>query len=157
MITRNRATGLLVTLSLLWAGTALGQEAKAEVPRPKTKQAKPSNLERRIDDLEKLLATLADDLKVVRKESKPAAPAPAARSHVNIYMLKNLDAVEVAEALRQLLAPEDSKRLRIATLKSTNSVLVLADSVDQEMIEAIIAKLESQAPQRKNGIGERRK
>jgi len=78
MITRNRATGLLVTLSLLWAGTALGQEAKAEVPRPKTKQAKPSNLERRIDDLEKVLATLADDLKALRKESEPAAPAPAA-------------------------------------------------------------------------------
>lgn len=151
MITRNRATGILLALSLLCTGTALGQEAKPEVQRQKTKQAKPANLERRIDELEKLLATLVDDLKALRKESKPATPALAARSQVNIYTLKNLEAGEVAEALRQLLAPEDSKRLRIATLKSSNTVLVMAGQEDQEMIEAIIAKLESQAPQRKNG------
>jgi hypothetical protein len=150
MMTRNQVTGFFLALGLLCAGTALGQEARPEVPRQKTKQAKPANLERRIDELEKLLASLVDDLKALRKGSKPAAPAPPARSHVNIYMLKNVDAAEVAEALLQLLAAEDNKRLRIATLKSANSVLVLADSVDQEMIEAIIAKLESQAPQRKN-------
>src|SRR5260370_15184799 len=150
MLTRTRATGFFLALGLLCAGTAIGQEAKPEVPRPKTKQAKPANLERRIDELEKLLATLVDDLKALRKESKPAAPAPASRGQVNIYTLKNLDATEVAEVLLQLLAPEDSRRLRIATLKSTNTVLILASQDDHEMIMAIISKLESQAPQRKN-------
>src|SRR5260370_15063547 len=123
MLTRNRATCFFLALGLLCAGTALGHEAKPEVPRPKTKQAKPANLERRIDELEKLLSTLVDDLKALRKESKPAAPALASRGQVNIYTLKNLEAGEVAELLRQLLAPEDSKRLRIATLQSTNRVL----------------------------------
>jgi type II secretory pathway component GspD/PulD (secretin) len=150
------AASLVLAMFTALPGVVCGQ-AKKKKPDTKT-----TDVDRRVEDLQKALAVTQDELRslrdqnlklqavaedlaaVARRDKEKKAP-PTARNQVNIYTLKKLDAAEVAKTLQQLLA-DDNRKIRIVPFKGTNSVLVLADPDDNVVIAAVIAKLEDQAP-----------
>jgi type II secretory pathway component GspD/PulD (secretin) len=152
---------MLVAASLVLAMFAGLPGAVCGQAKKKKPDTKPTDVDRRVEDLQKALAATQDELRSLRdqnlelqavaedlaaaaRKERDKKAAPAARNQVNIYTLKKLDAGEVAKTLQQLLG--DDRKIRIVPFKGTNSVLVLADPDDNVIIEAVISKLEDQAP-----------
>jgi type II secretory pathway component GspD/PulD (secretin) len=71
-----------------------------------------------------------------------AAPAPEVKTQMQIYILRDAEATEVAKTLAELFRGEESKKLRIAPNKSTNSIVVRGRAEDLEEIQAIVTRLE---------------
>jgi RNA polymerase sigma factor (sigma-70 family) len=124
---------------------AQGQAGKAAPAN--AAEAKAANLERRLTEMERRILSqshrilmLTEEIAALRKELKPPTDQPADQRDIKFFSMHNMPASEVAKTLEQLLAYE--KRLRIATLPSTNSIIVQGDRADLRAVEELIARLE---------------
>ena len=79
----------------------------------------------------------------MRAGPKQPAPNDARPSiDVKIYTLKNADAEKMVTTLQGLLQGKDGQQFRIVADPRTNSVLVSGRADQQEIIEAIIVRLD---------------
>src|SRR5262249_33684693 len=104
-------------------------------------------LRQQVQFLEKSQIIWSKELDDFRAQKRATALEPAAqKAEVFIFTLKNADASELSATLRQLLqddAKGASKKLRIATHESTNSLLVQGTREDRETIETIVRQLDN--------------
>jgi RNA polymerase sigma factor (sigma-70 family) len=132
------------------AGQAPAEPKAAESAKPPLhaagqpkEDARWTNLQRRLGDMEKQLRLLTDELQALRKSLKPLAPPPAGKSEVRVFALKNLEAVEVLQTLKELFAARlTGGALSIAANPSTNTVLAQGSPENLEAIEVVIQRLE---------------
>jgi type II secretory pathway component GspD/PulD (secretin) len=77
-----------------------------------------------------------------RQPAKPPEVAPAAQAQVRVFSLRDLDAAEMVQTLKDVFAGDEGKKIRIALHRSTNSIIAVGGESELETIEAIIARLE---------------
>ena len=88
-----------------------------------------------------------------RLPARPPAAEPAPRTEVRVFTLRNTDAAEMVQTLRDLFAGDDAKKFRLAVHRSTNSVLATGLEDDLDRVNAIIARLEDAAGEKKKDAG----
>ncbi len=119
-----------------------GAAAPASAAEPKL--AKLERRFREMDDRLQLLTSriqsLTDEISLLHKERKPRTDQPAGQKDIMMFPMRKLMASEVATTLEQLLGQE--KTLRIATLASTNTVIVQGSPQDLRAVQELIARLE---------------
>lgn len=131
----------LLTLGFIFLTSTLSAQDK-----PSTKADKPVSLEQRLLLLEEQAARMLAEIKAIRGQLKEASPAREDIRNFNIYRLKNLEANQLAKLLTELLdLNRQNKSVRVVADSQTNSLLVAGKQEDQEVIQAIIARLDDSA------------
>src|SRR5690242_11732088 len=77
------------------------------------------------------------------QDARREAPREQPKNDVKIFSLRNSDAAEMVQTLRELFPPDAKTTLRIVVHKSTNSVLVRGGAEDVATIEAVIKQLDA--------------
>jgi hypothetical protein len=153
-------------------GRIPGRPGKKGEPQPEDRDP----LLQRIEALERTVQRLTTELEKARKSpgmGMPGIPGlgrgmptpvspPAQKREVKIFLLKHAEVTEVAETLMQLLGDYDRRGQfgggtvaealamrapRIATHKSTNSLLVQGSADDLQTIQAILMQLDDERVQ----------
>jgi hypothetical protein len=117
-------------------------------------------LVRRVAELEKQVETLNKEMEALRKDGKAPAPAPASaaptasssggasapapevKTQVRIFILREADVTDIAKTLVELYRGDNSKSVRIAPNKSTNSLVIRCRPDEIDEIEGIVTRLE---------------
>jgi RNA polymerase sigma factor (sigma-70 family) len=115
--------------------------------------AKGTDLQRRLGDVEKQLRLLTEELSALRKDLKPRAAAPPGKFEFRMFNLRDLKAEEAAKILEELFnGPAKGGpplRLRVATHAGTNTLIVQGTAQDLEVVESLITRLERLPPPKK--------
>jgi RNA polymerase sigma factor (sigma-70 family) len=144
-----------------------GPPPAATQPSQGAEDKSPAALLRRIEELEKRLDTLSKEAVRSKKGGgfnvgllQPSAPP--AKVEVKVFRLRNAEASELANTLKELLSDEQRggfpggsaaalRSPRIATHQSTNSLLVQGTAAELETVAGIITQLdELEQPSRKS-------
>lgn len=134
-----RTVCLALSLSL-----ALCADSVRAQGNPAPKEAKLAlTLEQRLASLEEQAARMLTEIKAIRGQIKQGAPANPDLNNINIYRLKNLAAPQTANLLTELLnLNRQNKTLRVVADAQTNALIVAGKSEDQEIIRAIVSRLD---------------
>lgn len=103
-----------------------------------------------------LLSSEADSLRVKELVTMLDKETPRGKGNINVYYLENATAEDVAGVLQDIpkqgdkgaaakgkrTAPVVSDKVRITADKATNSLIIMADKEDYEVLEDIIQKLD---------------
>jgi hypothetical protein len=106
-----------------------------------------AGLEKRLAGLEKQLAALMKEVQSIRKDLKTQAP----KVELKVLILKNATALHVASVLHDLLGGKVGKTIHIVAEPVTNRLLVKGTAEQLRLVEALVARLDEPAAERKVG------
>lgn len=127
----------LAAFTLFLSATQVSAQDKQPA---KTEMKTTVTLEQRLALLEEQAVKMLADIKAIRAEIKDAKPEG---SDFRIFRLKNANAIQVSRLLVELLGTNrESKSLRIVADQATNSIIVAGKQADQDIIEALLIRLD---------------
>jgi hypothetical protein len=88
-----------------------------------------------------------------RQPAKPPAVEHAPRAVIQVFTLRDTDAAEMIQTLKDLFAGDNTRKTRLALHRSTNSLVATGTEEDLDRINAIIARLETAAGDKKKDAG----
>ncbi len=100
-----------------------------------------------------MLANELDTLRVKQLISMIDKETPRGKGNINVYYLENANAEELAKVLQEVPTPEAkaakgqkpsvvSERVKITADKATNSLIIMADKEDFDVLQEVIKKLD---------------
>ena len=141
---------MTVALSLCLAGQAIGQ-----TPPPAAKPAvasTPTDVDRRLADLEKYLAGALTEVQALRRDVKALAAKSAGPSEgeIKLVPLKHANAVQVAKVLQEFLGRGGG--LVITADASTNTLLARGSLDDLVRMMKIVDQLDAAPAERRGAV-----